>query len=78
VHCHSACGQWLLLLQRLRWSTDSFAAAVVVTPRSKNKPAGILLVVLLVAAEEAEDTKANKEAHQGGAEQHLDFGVTRP
>ena len=35
-------------------------------------------IVLLVAAEQAEDTEANDEEHQGGAEQHLAFGVMQP
>jgi len=63
---------WLLLLQRWRrQSTDTFGI-IVVAPRSKNKPAGILLVVLLVVAEKAGDTLANNDHHrEGGAEQCL-------
>jgi hypothetical protein len=36
------------------------------------------MCILLVAAEEVEDTEANDEEHQGGAEQHLAFGVMQP
>jgi hypothetical protein len=35
-------------------------------------------IVLLVVAEQVEDTEANDEEHQGGAEQHLAFVVMQP
>ena len=55
---------WLLLLQRWQRQSTATFGIVVVAPWSKNKPAGILLVVLLVVAEKAVDNPSNDDYHR--------------